>query len=83
MDSKSRMILQVGAPDPELTTSPIMEELDEDFEIVAQEVEELPDCYFNSSRFRNGEYVCSGSGELLHCAHGLWVREGSCDPDNL
>ena len=72
----------VGAPDPELNTSPIVEDSDEDFEVTAQEVEDLPVCIFNSTNYPNGEYVCSGSGELLHCNNGLWIREGTCDPEN-
>ena len=83
MASDQMNATQVGAPDPELTTSPIMEELDEDFDVTAQEVEDLPVCYFNNTRYPNGHYVCSGSGELLHCNSGLWVREGTCDPENL
>ena len=74
---------QVGSPDPELKTSPIMEETDEDFEVTAQEVENLPGCYFNNVSYPSGQYVCSGSGELLHCQNGLWIREGTCDPENL
>jgi hypothetical protein len=77
------MTVQVGAPDPELKTSPIVESLDEEFEVIAQEVEDLPICYFNNAVFESGKYVCSGSGELLHCDNGLWLREGTCDPDNL
>lgn len=73
---------QVGAPDPELRNSPIMEETDEDYEIVAQESDELPGCYFNGVSYKPGEYVCSGSGELLHCEQGVWVCEGTCDPEN-
>jgi hypothetical protein len=73
---------QVGAPDPELKTSPIMEETDEDFDSLAQEYEELDVCYFNNVAYDDGEYVCSGSGELLRCENGLWIREGSCDRDN-
>ena len=83
MANEQVIATQVGSPDPELTTSPIMEDLDADFDVTAQEVEDLPVCYFNNPRFKNGEYVCSGSGELLHCNRGLWVREGTCDPDNL
>ena len=75
--------VQVGAPDPELNTSPIVEDANEDFEVVAQEVEDLPACYFNNTHYPNGTFVCSGSGELLHCTSGLWVREGTCDPENL
>ena len=74
--------IQVGAPDPELNTSPIVEDTDEEFEVAAQEVEDMPECYFNDSSFPNGKYVCSGSGELLHCENGLWIREGTCDPEN-
>lgn len=72
----------VGAPDPELTTSPIVEESDENFDVLAQQNEGLDACYFNNIPYQNGAYVCSGSGELLRCQGGLWIREGSCDPDN-
>ena len=74
--------ISVGAPDPELKTSPILEEGDEEFDVLAQEVEDLPTCYFNNVSYADGTYVCSGSGALLHCEKGLWVREGGCDPDN-
>ncbi|WP_455218477.1 hypothetical protein [Kaarinaea lacus] len=74
--------IQVGSPDPELKTSPIVEETSEDFEFIMQEFEDLPVCYFNNTSFASGRYVCSGSGELLHCEKGLWVREGTCDPEN-
>ena len=72
----------VGVPDPELKTSPILEESDEDYELLAQGVEELQTCYFNNVSYVDGDYVCSGSGALLRCEKGLWVRKGSCDPDN-
>ncbi len=73
---------QVGAADPELKTSPILEETDEDFDIGAQQLEGLACCYFNNDEFPNGSYVCSGSGELLQCQNGLWIRQGGCDADN-
>jgi hypothetical protein len=73
--------IQVGAPDPELRNSPIIEETDEEFEMVGQELSELPVCYFNGAPYENGQFVCSGT-ELLRCEVGAWVREGSCDPDN-
>lgn len=81
--ANEQIATQVGAPDPELNTSPIVEDTDEESEDAAQEVEDLPVCYFNNTSYPNGEYVCSGSGELLHCYSGLWVREGTCDPENL
>lgn len=76
------MPAMVGAPDPEAKTSPILEERDEDYEVLAQEVEDLPYCYFNNVSFKDGDFVCSGSGALLKCEKGIWVREGGCDPDN-
>jgi hypothetical protein len=72
---------QVGAPDPELRNSEIAEETDEDYEVLRREVPGEPVCYFNNASFRNGAYVCSGS-TLLRCDYGIWMRMGSCDPDN-
>ena len=69
--------LQVGAPDPELETSPIMGEEDD-----MEGEPNLPGdaCYFNGVAFRLGDCVLSGS-ELLHCeAPGVWVREGELRP---
>ena len=80
--ASTQITTQVGAPDPELKTSPIVEDTDESYEIAAQQIESLPLCYFNNASYPNGQYVCSGSGELLHCKSGLWVREGTCDPEN-
>jgi len=64
--------LQVGAPDPELRNSPI---------VAAQALAEEPLCYFNGHAYRHDQFVCSGS-ELLRCARGVWLQEGTCDPDN-
>lgn len=72
----------VGAPDPELKTSPIMEEMDEDYDVLAQEAENTAVCYFNGVAYTRGHYVCTGSGELLRCDGGVWVQVGTCDPDN-
>jgi len=69
--------LRVGAPDPELETSPIVGDEDD--------VEVEPNvpggaCYFNGVAYRIGESVLSGD-ELLHCeAPGVWVREGELRP---
>ena len=72
----------VGAPDPELKTSPIVEDTDDDNNVLAQEIEDLPFCLFNNVSFDDGAYVCSGSGTMLRCDKGLWVSKGGCDPDN-
>lgn len=71
----------VGAPNFEMKTSPILDE-DEEFDVLSQELEEFPSCHFNDVLYQSGTYVCSGSGALLCCEKGLWVRKGGCDPDN-
>lgn len=73
--------VHVGAPDPELRNSPIVEETDEEFDGAAQVLAEELNCYFNGRVYRTDQFVCSGS-ELLRSALGAWVQEGSCDPGN-
>jgi len=73
--------VQVGAPDPELRNSPIVEETDEDYEIAARTLPDEHLCYFNGDSYQHDQFVCSGS-ELLRCSRGVWLQEGSCDPDN-
>lgn len=69
--------LQVGAPDPELQTSPILDDVD--LEGYSTDVDEGAGCcFFNDSSFALGAFVCSGN-ELLRCEGlGVWIREGSC-----
>ena len=66
----------LGAPDPEALTSSIMEETDEQFEELAQEFEAQGACYFNGVSYVNGSFASGGSGEVLRCERGIWVREG-------
>jgi hypothetical protein len=62
---------EVGAPDPERKTSPILDE-DEEFSLDLEL--ESGACYFNDVAYPIGQWVRSGS-ELLHCEErGLWVR---------
>ncbi len=64
---------QVGAVDPELKTSPIV---DEDEELSLDLGLETGACYFNNVAYPIGQFVLSGN-ELLHCEErGLWVRRG-------
>ena len=73
--------LQVGAPDPERKTSPVLDHdsLGED-DPTSDFEPETGMCYFNGQAFRVGEYVCSGN-ELLHCEErGIWVKKGPCRP---
>lgn len=71
----------VGAPDPELNTSPIAEENDDETEVLRQEVPGQPVCFFNDQSFPTGMHIKSG-GSLLRCDYGIWVQAGSADPDN-
>ena len=68
---------KVGAPDPELKNSPIIDEFDE-FEY--DELADLRDleleegvCYFNGKAYTIGAYVQSGS-ELLQCTGRLGAQ---------
>jgi hypothetical protein len=72
-----RDIPNVGAPDPELKTSPILD--DDEGETLDTELE-TGVCYFNGRIHRIGEYVRSG-GEVLHCVErGVWIRQGEIEP---
>lgn len=68
---------QVGAPDPELNTSPIFDEYEEfslDLDI------QTGACYFNNVAYPRGQYLRSGN-ELLHCEEqGIWVRKEEMRP---
>jgi hypothetical protein len=74
----SDRVPQVGAPDPELRNSPIIDELEE----VPPDLEfESGVCYFNNVAYPVGQYVRCGS-ELLRCEEGgVWVRKGEMPPD--
>jgi hypothetical protein len=70
-------LAQVGAPDPELKTSPIFDE----YEDISLDLElEAGACYFSNVAYPIGQYVLSGS-DLLHCEErGVWVRKGELRP---
>jgi hypothetical protein len=65
--------MQVGAPDPELRNSPILDAWDRGEPSLDAELESAA-CYFNNQRFAIGDYVHSGD-ELLHCTdRGVWIK---------
>lgn len=67
----------VGAPDPELRNSPILDWEDQEF-AVSEATSGM--CYFNGQGYAVNDYVCSGN-ELLRCeARGVWVRQGPVEP---
>ena len=69
----SKQLPDVGAPDPELKTSPIADERDEDTDVLRQQMPGDVVCYFNDRGFGHGEEVRSGES-ILRCTYGLWVR---------
>ena len=73
---------QVGAPDPELKNSPIVDHSEYDDRDGMADVElEAGAFYFNGEAFAIGDYVRSGS-DVLECApRGVWVRKGVKRPD--
>jgi hypothetical protein len=70
----------VGAIDPQLKTSPVLEQTAEEpygpRQAVAGDA-----CFFNGERFATGEFVRSGP-VVLECRGGLWVEIGPADPLN-
>jgi hypothetical protein len=72
---------QVGAPDPELANSPIIDDAEQDEKAGARDLElEEGHCYFNGRPFPIGANVLSGR-ELLECTgRGVWVSKGEKEP---
>ena len=74
--------IQVGDQDPELNSSPVQDENDEQIDYDLHEnVTEAGFCLFNGQQFSHGSFVCSGS-TLLRCDRGVWIVSGTCDPEN-
>jgi Protein of unknown function (DUF1496) len=75
---------QVGAPDPELKNSPILDESELDEEAPSRDLElEEGVCYFNGQTYSIGTYVLSG-GELLQCTEGgVWTPKGEKEGPEL
>lgn len=66
---------QVGVPDPEHKTSPILDEQELDEKAGARD-DELEEgcCYFNDREYPLGTYVQSGD-EVLKCSgRGVWRK---------
>ena len=75
-------VTQVGAPDPELPNSPIIDESGGNEQTGSDpESVSFANCRFNGSDYVDGSLICSGD-ELLRCSRGSWLRSGSCDEDN-
>ena len=74
-------VTDVGAPDPELNTSPIAEESDDNTETLRSEVPGEPVCFFNDKSYDIGSYVKSGTS-IFKCDYGIWIPAGPADPEN-
>lgn len=71
-------ISDVGAPDPELKTSPIVDEAEDDS--MERELESGL-CYFNGTSYSIGQYVRTGA-EVMRCEPpDVWVAVGEPGPD--
>jgi hypothetical protein len=79
--TQSKNATDVGAPDPELNTSPIAEEGGDDTEALRSELPGEPVCYFNDKSFATGSYIKSGTS-ILKCDYGIWIPAGPGDPEN-
>jgi hypothetical protein len=66
---------EVGAPDPELKNSLVLDEFEFDEQAGPRDNEvEQAICYFNGGEYPIGTYVQSGS-EILQCTAGGWIRK--------
>jgi hypothetical protein len=72
---KNTEVIDLGAPDPELKNSPIIDSEIEEGEFFGVD-QEVQVCYFNGIRYPEGDYICSGN-EFYRCENGVWVRSGS------
>jgi hypothetical protein len=70
-------IPNVGVPDPELKTSPILDEMAE--ESLDSEFEESV-CYFNAVPYPIGQYVRCGDDVLRCVGRGVWLRCAEIKP---
>jgi hypothetical protein len=71
----------VGAIDPKLKTSPVLEETAEESYELRQQAPDAAVCFFNGEVFATGEFVRSGAA-VFECRRGLWVEVGPADADN-
>jgi hypothetical protein len=71
----------VGAIDPKLRTSPVVEETSEEADTARQASPGDNVCFFNGVAFEPGAFVRSGT-MILECREGLWIEIGPADPRN-
>lgn len=65
--------VQVDAIDPERRNSPVLDDPEQSFELLREQVgDDAEGCYFNDVRYPDGTIVASGSARL-RCERGIWV----------
>lgn len=65
---------EVGAADPTLRNSPIVDLLAQEEPPVLDDA--VPEaCYFNGEAYAHGSFVVSG-GSVLRCENGVWAMTG-------
>jgi hypothetical protein len=77
MHPSNERLQQVGAPNPDLRNSPIVDESEYGEQAGSRDLElQEGVCYFNGNAYTIGARVQSGS-ELLQCTEdGVWTRIG-------
>ena len=68
----------VGAMNPKLKTSPMLEKKAEESYDRGRQVSGDAACLFNGELFATGEFVRSGA-VILECRRGLWVEIARAD----
>lgn len=70
--------IDVGAPLPDLQTSAIISDIDDEREMIDAEIPEERLCYFNGVVYPHGTYIKSGT-LIMQCDRGAWVETEAKD----
>lgn len=68
-----KLPIDLGAPIPELKTSPIISSIDDERGMIEPEIPEERSCYFNDQSYMHGTHIKSGP-TILFCDRGVWVE---------
>ena len=70
--------IDVGAPQPDLQTSPILSDFDDEREMIEAQIPEERLCHFNGVIYPHGTHIKSGT-LILECDRGAWVESESIE----
>lgn len=71
---------ELGTPDPNLRTSPILQPVELEPPPTVDDNTTLPVCFFNGEEFDHGSYIRSGD-TVLRCEGGVWAALPRDDDD--